>query len=361
MTEKLYYLDSHIFDFTATVTGSRDGWLTLDRTAFFPGGGGQSFDTGVIGGKRVAEVKESGEDVLHFTGCDIPVGTVVECALDREPRLRRMQCHTAEHIICGIAHEMFGYDNVGFHMTDCVTFDLSGELTRSELEEIETRANKVVRDNVKVTAYFPESTEGLIYRSKQDFADKLRIVEIEGVDRCACCVPHVKSTGEIGLIKIISADRHRGGMRINMTAGLDALDYVRLMQKNITEISMSLSAPREDTSAAVERLKEERDGLKLKISGLESKLVSALSGEGNCVFADLSDSAQRELCNMLMEKYEIAAVFSNGRYIIGSKSVDLKAKAAEINAAIGGRGGGKKEMIQGSYTADEKTVKEYFS
>ena len=360
LTERLYYRDSHIFEFDAEAENAYGNALILDKTAFFPGGGGQNCDQGYINNIRVVKVFEKDGIIYHELERFCPAGTV-HCTVDKETRFRRMQNHSGEHIVSGLVNAQYGLDNVGFHMSDVITIDFNGELSLKELLEIEKTANEAVRANLNVTASFPENFWELEYRSKLELTENVRIVEIDGIDRCACCAPHVSRTGEIGIIKILSCERHRGGTRLTMLCGLDALDYINKLQENITEISSSLSVPREKTAEAVERLKEERDGLKYSLTGMEKRLVFGLADRGNCVFENLSEAAQRELCNILMEKHGIAGVFSGGKYIIGSKTADLRLMAKEINQALKGRGGGKPGMIQGSYSATEEEIKEYFA
>lgn len=358
-TEKLYYEDSHLFEFTAELLRMEGNAAVLSRTAFFPGGGGQKCDCGEINGIRVTETYEKDGEIFHVLEKPCAPGEV-RCAVDRETRLRRMQNHSAEHIVSGITHNRFGCDNVGFHMAEVLTCDFNTELSGEQIREIETAANEAVRANLKVRTWFPENAAEIEYRAKLDITENLRLVEIEGIDICACCVPHVDRTGEIGLIKILSYERHRGGTRITMTAGLDALDYVRMLHDSLGAIGASLSVPKENAAAAVEKLLAERDRLKYELGGLQMKMAASLADGGNCVFAELGTDAQRELCNMLMEKHEIAGVFCGGKYIIGSKTLDLRQMSGEINSAIGGRGGGKSNMIQGSYTASESDIQEYF-
>ena len=210
MTEKLYYLDSHLFTFDATVLACREekqGYsVVLDRTAFFPEGGGQLADTGTLGPARVLDVHERDGEIRHYTDAPLTVGERVTGQLDAEQRLRRMQDHSGEHILSGLVHNAYGYDNVGFHMgAECMIIDFSGELSWEQLMELETRANEVVRQNLPLHIWFPVEDElkTLDYRSKLELTENVRIVEIPGVDRCACCAPHVARTGEVGVIKIL--------------------------------------------------------------------------------------------------------------------------------------------------------------
>ena len=376
-TEKLYYIDSHLFDFEATVLDCREtetGWaVLLDKTAFFPEGGGQPADTGFIDSIPVTDVQEQGGEILHFCGQALPVGDHLPCRVEREQRLVRMQNHSGEHIVSGLAHRLYGCENVGFHMgEDCMTIDFDRELSWQQLMEVETLANRAVRDNLPVLCSFPEgeALRTLEYRSKLDLTENVRIVEIPGIDRCACCAPHVARTGEIGLIKILDAERHRGGVRLSLCCGMLALQDSRVKQENIAAISQALSAKRHETAGAVARLLAEQQKAKERIAALSMELArlkaeSCPATGGNlCVFDNVLDEvALRELVNLLMEKCGgIAAAFSGSdetgyRYIMGSRRVDLRRCAKEINRLIDGRGGGKPQMIQGSAAASAEQIR----
>lgn len=374
MTEKLYYADSHLAAFEATVLAceqTKTGYaVTLDRTAFFPEGGGQSADTGRLGDTRVLDVQEKAGVILHLTDGPLPVGAEVKGELDFEQRRRRMQNHSGEHVVSGLVHREYGYDNVGFHMgADCMTIDFSGELDWRQLTEIETMANAVVRENLPVKAWLPapEELAGMEYRSKLELTENVRIVQIGDIDRCACCAPHVSFTGEIGLIKLLDCQRHRGGVRVTLVCGMDALDEARARQESVTEISRLLSAKRGEVSQAVQRVLQQEQSLKERCDALSLALVERLAAEAGAgdkllVFDELLDEiAQRELVNLLMEKAGVlAAVFcgddeSGWRYVIGSRTLDLRKAGRAVNAAIGGRGGGRPEMIMGraSFTRAE--------
>ena len=379
MTEKLYYIDSHLWQFEATVTGceeTKGGFaVTLDRTAFFPEGGGQLADTGCIGPARVLDVNEKEGRILHYTDRPLPVGERFACAVDAEQRYRRMQNHSGEHIVSGLVYREHGFDNVGFHMgPDCMTMDYSGELSWEQLMRIERLANEAVRADLPLKIWFPPEEElaSLFYRSKLELTENVRIVEIPGIDRCACCAPHVERTGEVGLIKILTAERHRGGVRITALCGMDAYELAARQQESVTAISGLLSVPREQIVSGVERLLELQTAQKERIAALSLELArlraeSARETEGNLVLFDsvLDEVAQRELVNLLMEKCAVAAVFSGSdgegwRYVIGSRSADLRKNSRAINAGIQGRGGGSPRMIQGRAAADSETIRAFF-
>lgn len=376
MTEKLYYTDSHIHEFSARVLScekAKKGFaVILDKTAFFPEGGGQPADTGFIGPAAVRDVQEQNGEIFHYTDQALTPGEEYACALDWEQRLCRMQNHSGEHIVSGITHKLYGFDNVGFHMgAECMTIDFSGELSWEQLTEIETLANQAVRDDLPVKTCFPgpEALSQMEYRSKLELTRDVRIVEIPGTDRCACCAPHVKRTGEIGLIKLLSADRHRGGVRIELVCGMDALRECRLMQENVTAVSGLLSAKRAKSAAAVERVLAEQARLKERVAELSMALARLKAErfgytEGNiCVFDKVLDEvALRELVNLLMEKCGgMAGAFSGSdetgyMYIIGSKNIDLRSHSREINAAINGKGGGTAEMIRGRASTSAENI-----
>ncbi len=379
MTERLYYRDSHCFDFTAQVLSCEPAGeryrIVLDRTAFFPEGGGQQADTGSLNGQRVLDVREGGEDVYHLLAAALEPGTEVKGSVDRALRLARMQNHSGEHILSGTAHRLWGCANVGFHMGEHdVTIDFDRELDAEQLRTLETLANEKVWENLPVRAWFPtpEALQATDYRSKKALEGDVRLVEIPGVDCCACCAPHVSFTGEVGVIKILEAERHRGGIRLTAACGVWALkDYCR-KQESTQAISVLLSAKRDEVSPAVEKLKAERDTLKEKNACLAQALIQYKAAaqpetDGNiCLFEELPDEiAARELVNLLTEKTPgLAAVFFPGeggalRYIIGSRTMDLRKASRDINAGIGGRGGGRPEMIQGSAAAAEETIRAF--
>ena len=373
-SRRLYYIDSHRDRCTSRVLACREekeGYqVLLEETVFFPEGGGQAGDQGSIGPARVLDTQEIDGQVWHLCDRALDEGESYDCRLDWQLRFSRMQAHTGEHIVSGLAHSLFGCENVGFHMGRGVTIDFDKELDWDQLMEIEQRANEAVWQDLPVTAWYPpeEELEALPYRSKLDLKENVRIVKIPGIDLCACCAPHMAHTGEVGLIKILTAQRHRGGVRLELAFGAAALEQVRLMQDNITAISQALSVQRQDTAAAVEKLLKEKQEEKLLRDELNMALARRIAQSFSCreenivVFEDALDPVSlREMVNLLMEKTAgIAAAFAKEgegyRYIMGSLHVDMRSKAREINSLIEGRGGGKPQMIQGSAQADRESI-----
>jgi alanyl-tRNA synthetase len=380
MTRRLYYEDSFISEFDAVVTSCEpvdNGYaVTLDQTAFFPEGGGQKADTGKIGDAHVSDAEEKDGEVYHYTDSPVTVGETCKCAIDWEQRFRRMQNHTGEHIVSGIVHKVFGYNNVGFHMgADDITIDFDGYITKEQLSEIELLANRAIYDNAAVTTVFPdpEELDSIDYRSKLELTENVRLVIIEGIDVCACCAPHLKTTGQVGVIRIFDSIRHKGGVRVHMLAGLDAFEDLLTKSKNVAAISNLLSSKQNETAAAVGRLKEENEANKSEIIRLKRELedteIRALRPtDGNiCVFTKFFDTEQlRSVVNAGMELCGgICAAFAGNdgegwRYIMGSRNVNMRAAAKEINTALSGRGGGRETMIQGSVTATEAEIRGYF-
>ncbi len=378
MTEKLYYKDAYIKEFFANIVSitpcNRGFDIVLDKTAFFPEEGGQSSDTGFIGECEVVCVYEKDGTVHHITK-SAPSCSEVFCKINFYERFEKMQCHTAEHILCGIIKKLFGLENVGFHLgTDEVLFDVDGVLDRAALDKVEALANEAVFANLDIKSYFPSSEElsGLEYRAKLDITENVRIVKIGDVDTCACCAPHVSKTGEVGLIKILDFMKHRGGTRIWIVAGRRALSDYRIKYENILKISALLSTPQHETAEALERYIKDAEGIKssLKFSRLllaEEKARSMPDKEKNavCVLNDFSFDELRAFANAYKSRVgEILVAISGNdgeyRYVLASERVDLSASIKEINTALSGRGGGKPGMVQGTFHAALSEIKKYF-
>lgn len=380
MTEKLYDADAYIKEFTATVIGTgtdaRGDYAILDRTAFFPEQGGQYADGGVIGVSRVIDVQIVGGEIRHFVNSPLTVGETYECKLDFDVRFRKMQNHSGEHIVSGIIHSLFGLDNVGFHLgTEDVTIDYNGFLIKDQIRHVEQLANEAVVKNVLITAEFPtaEKLERLEYRSKLELESDVRIVTVEEYDVCACCAPHVRRTGEIGIIKLLDSIHYKGGVRIHMLCGFDAIDDYNKKYDNVSEIGLLLSSKQHETAETVSRLWNDYTELKRDVLALKKELITLKVStipktDGNlCLFDEgLSNAELREAVNMLMDKCGgMCGVFSKNiaggySYVVGSRSVDLINIAREMSDLLGGRGGGKSGMIQGSVSANEEIIRQYF-
>ncbi len=378
MTEKLFYQDSHKCTFTATVQEvrrSENGYeIVLDRTAFFPEGGGQKADTGRIGSVSVLDVQEIDGTIIHYTDGALEKGAVVEGCIDWKERFSKMQQHTGEHIVSGLINRLYGYHNVGFHLgSDSVTLDFNGVVPKEKLHEIELLANEAVAKNLPVQVLYPtdEELQEITYRSKIEIEGQVRIVVIDGYDVCACCAPHVKHTGEIGLIKLVGIQNYKGGVRISMLCGFRALEDYHQKEKNNREIAVMLSAKEYETAAEVTRLKEELNSKKAKIAELEKRILQQkvemldVSAEIVSLFEETDPVMTRELVNLLLEKgAKMAVVFSGDdkegyRYVLGSREMDVRAAGRLLNEAFQGRGGGKPEMVQGTVKGKQEEIRAF--
>lgn len=379
-TERLYYSDSYIKEFDALVVSCEKlekGYkVVLDKTAFFPEGGGQKPDTGYIGEAKVTDVQEAEDVIYHYVDKELEASTEYKCKLDWEQRFLRMQSHSGEHIVSGVVHSLYGYDNVGFHMEeDYVTVDFSGELTREQLDEVEERTNRYIYDNIEIECFFPSEyeIENLDYRSKLDLKEGVRLVRIGEADLCACCAPHVKRTGEIGVVKILDFMRHRGGVRIVMKSGLKALFDYREKYTSVYDVSVMLSSKQHEIASYVDKKLKENENLQRSFTNF--KMQIAENDKGNLSY--IGDTAlfitsfydsdmMRELANYGMTQKELCVILSGNEesgfsYVAGSLNFDLMKFAKNFNTALNGRGGGRGTMIQGKVTATKEAVLSYFN
>ena len=396
ITELLYEHDGMLTEFDAKVVSSGkceegDGYYAvLDRTAFFPEGGGQDADTGELirsDGQRIAvtDVQTVNGQVRHYVDKDIAAGESVHGCINAPVRFLRMQNHGAEHLVCGLIHSTYGYDNVGFHMTeDGMVIDINGPLSKEDLSDIEKRANRAVYENVPITVSFPtpEEAEKIPYRSKLDIENNVRLVTIEGYDVCACCAPHADSTGRFGVIKILGSIPHRGGVRITLVAGENAYrDYCMLHDDNAVIMEL-LSAGRDKTVSytadLLERqslLKEENKALRQKLTAIETEEVLSRIRAGNMdqpyevIFSDTDDMVQlRNLvneCTKIFDGIVCAFMGKDGdyRYIFACREGNdkLKSLTQDFNQKHSGRGGGSNIMVSGSSAAVRSDIEDYFS
>ncbi|MEE0095081.1 MAG: alanine--tRNA ligase-related protein [Oscillospiraceae bacterium] len=369
-TEKLFYQDAYLKETTAKVLECRKGKhgyeIVLDRTCFYPEGGGQPGDRGTLNGIPVTDTHEKDGMVLHYTDSPLEPGTEVTAVIDWARRFDLTQQHSGEHMVSGVVHRIYGYDNVGFHMgADMVTIDFSGELTEQQLREVETEVNQRIwlDDTVKCWYPSPEELKEIPYRSKKELTGKVRIAEFPGADICACCGTHVAHTGEIGLVKIVSVEKFHSGVRVEMLSGGRALRYLTAVQDQNRQVSQLLSAKVMETAKAVKNLADEVERLRQQVYAMENAQFAAkaeqLRGQGNVLVKmdGLSADGVRRAAIAIQETCGgRAAVFSgdeeNGyKYAVGEPDGNLRDWVKELNGALQGRGGGKPGFVQGSVAA----------
>ena len=379
-TQKLYYLDAHQKTFTAAVLScvpGKHGYdVVLDRTCFYPEGGGQPGDTGSLSGVRVTDTHERGDEIVHFCDAPLAVGETVEGAIDYDRRFSFMQLHSGEHILSGIVHRRFGYENVGFHMgTDFVTIDFSGMLGPDNLAAVEAEANEWIWKNIPIRITWPSPDElaAIPYRSKKELTGQVRIVTIPDVDICACCGTHVSNTGEIGFVKIFSCVKFHDGVRLEILCGRRALQYMSALVEQNRRVSGLLSAKPLQTADAAARLLEAEAALKLRAAQLEEQVFAqkaqALAGAGNVLLFEppMTPDSVRRLTDLVMTACGgRAAVFAGSdaegyKYAVGEADGDLRQFVKELNAEMHGRGGGKPFFAQGSVAASRAGIEAFFA
>lgn len=369
---KLYYDSAYIKEFEAQVLSCQEGkkgWeITLSATAFYPEGGGQPADTGLLGNVRVTDVHEKDGQVVHYTDGPLPVGEMVRGLIDWDRRFQHMQEHSGEHLVSGLIHQRFGYDNVGFHMgTDEVTIDCNGVLEWEDLMAIEEKANGMIWENLEISAVYPEKDEldAMEYRSKKELTGAVRIVSIPGGDVCACCGTHVERTGEIGLVKFLSMIHYKGGVRISLLCGKRAVEDYERKRDQVQKISVLLSARPGEIARAVEKLKEEEAKLQEKLVAAYDKLIASevrdiKEGDGDIFILepDFEAIQLRHLVNRLLEEKKGRTVLALGGaaegsflYVLGSRDGDMRRLSRELNGLLNGRGGGSAQMAQGTFFA----------
>lgn len=377
--KKLYYEDSHLQTFTATVTGcaqAKKGWeITLDATAFYPEGGGQASDTGILGGAKVFSVREEGEEIFHLCDKPLDVGSTVEGQIDWNRRFDLMQQHAGEHIVSGIIHSRYGWHNVGFHIgADVVTIDFDGPVPAEDLQAIEDAANDAIWQDLPIKCWYPTQEElpAVPYRRKKDIPWPVRIVEFPGYDICACCGTHPKTTGAIGLVKLFSCVKFHEGVRIEMACGKRALSMLNAAYEQNKQVSQAFSAKIGETGSAAQRMNEALSQEKFRANALEKQLFSQIAkGYAGCDLAlhfedNLSPNSCRELCDAIADFAKTAVTLSGNdesgyTLCILSRTEDAKALGDAAAKALSGRGGGKKEAFQGRISATRGQIENFFA
>lgn len=363
MTIRLYDKDSALLNFTARVTHceERNGQylVTLDQTAFFPEGGGQGADHGVLGAARVVDVHDAGGEVVHTTDAPLEAGQQVEGRVDAGRRLSMMQQHSGEHIFSGLVCRLYGYDNVGFHIgSEAVTMDFNGPLTEADIFRVERLANEAVWADLPVEAFVPpkDELEAMSYRSKKAIDGDVRIVRIPDIDTCACCGTHVKRTGSVGQIKVIGWQKYKSGVRVSILCGMRALDEENAVQEQAKRIAAALSAKQSEIADAAERLLAERDALRAQNDALGMRVFELLAqretGDVRVVLCDaLAPSQVRKAAGRLAAgaRMGLALIPKDGGYTFAlcSEAEDVRPVTRALLEAFGGKGGGPRDMTQG--------------
>lgn len=377
-TKKLYYDDPFLREFSAQVLSCKEvkgGFsVVLDATAFYPEGGGQPADRGTLGMIRVLDVHEKDGVITHLCDGGFEPGETVKGAIDWARRFDHMQQHSGEHICSGLICERFGCDNVGFHMgADIVTIDFNAEIGWEELMEIEARANRYIYEDHAIDIQFHRGAEleAIDYRSKKPLEGDVRIVSFPGADCCACCGTHVSRSGQVGVVKFLSCQKFREGVRIELLCGERAYRYLAATWEQNLRVAQSLSAKPTESAAAVARMEAELGALKLRSARLEgqvfTQVAARLAGQGDVLLfeEDMSPDSVRKLCDAVMNTCGgRCAVFAGAdgawKYALGQKDGDLRDLVKRLNTALRGRGGGKPFFAQGSAACRKEEIEAFF-
>lgn len=378
-TERLYEKDVHLRTFEARVLSCQAGRhgfdVVLDRTAFYPEGGGQPGDQGTLDGVAVTDVHTVNGEIVHYLEKPLAVGATVTGVLNYERRFALMQQHSGEHIVSGLIFSHYGLHNVGFHMgRDAVTIDFDGFLTDEELQALELEANQAIWADLPVEVLWPNSEilAQLPYRSKKVIEGAVRLVRMGTVDLCACCGVHVARTGEIGIIKFLSSQRFHEGVRIEMLAGAPAYAHLAAVWQQNKTVSGQLSAKPLETAKVVSKLRGDLEEAKQRAAQLEEQLFAqraqALRGAGNVLLIEdkpLRPDSLRRLADAIQitcgGRCAVFAPTAEGyAYALGQPGGDLRALVKRMNQALSGRGGGKVEFAQGSVRASRDAIEAFF-
>ncbi len=373
-TRKLYYEDCHRRQFSARVLScektDRGFAVVLDQTAFYPEGGGQACDTGTLGSARVLDTRERGEEIVHLCDGPLAVGNAVEGTIDWERRFDQMQQHAGEHILSGLIYEAFGYQNVGFHVGEqCMEVDFDGPLTGEQIRALEIKANRAVWENLPIRCWYPSPRElpQVGYRTKRALPWPVRIVEIPGYDKCACCGVHVGQTGEIGLIKILSAAKFHQGTRLQMLCGGRALAYMTRLHDQARAVSAAFSAKILEIGDAAQRMNEALTQEKLRANLLQTRVLAQIAagyrGAGKAVHFEenLTPGALRELAEAMAREAGCLAAALTGaeggcQICLCGDPGQVKDLGSAMSKALNGRGGGKPGYFQGSLRAEKDQI-----
>ena len=378
-TRKLYYEDSHMTGFAATVLSCEKGdqgfEVVLDATAFYPEGGGEAPDLGILGGVHVLDVQERDGEIIHFCDAPLSVGETVCGEIDWQRRFDLMQQHTGEHIISGLLHAKFGYMNTGFHVgADVMEVDFDGPISPEDLAEIEQKANEAVWADIPLKCWIPtpEELKKVTYRTKRELPWPVRIVQVPSYDSCACCGVHVKHTGEVGMIKILSCVSLRGGIRLEMVCGQRAYRHMVTIFEENRRVSQAFSAPMNATGAAALKMNEALAAEKSRATGLQNRILDTVA-ESYVNFGDvlhfepeLDGNALRYLADKIASVCGgRVAVFSGGEgsfaYCLAQRDGDLRELNRRLTGQLHGRGGGKPHFQQGSVQATEEEIRSFFA
>jgi alanyl-tRNA synthetase len=372
-TERLYYTDAYLLEFTARVVERADDGrrIYLDRTAFYPTSGGQRHDTGTIGGSNVIDVVDEDGRIAHLL--DAPVSRDdLGGKIHWDRRFDHMQQHTGQHLLSAVFEDLSGAKTVSVHFGDVTsTLDLECDgLSAQALERVERRANEIVAENRPVSVGFEDAATAKGLRKAVDRAGSLRIITIADLDRSACGGTHVKTTGEIGSILLRGTERVRKALRVEFVCGLRGVARARADFLALSGIAATLStsldaaaglvaaqaAQAKETEQARRRL--ERELARYRAVEMHAAATPLDNGLRLIVAADGGESMDqlKTLAQALLERERVVFVGAtgDGSLLVAASEdsgTDAGSLLREALTAVGGKGGGSPRLAQGSASA----------
>lgn len=370
--EKLYYDSAYLAEWMTEIEKTKvaeDGiWVVLKETAFYPHGGGQPCDLGTIGGVAVIDVVAEDEQVYHKLE-SLPTEGTLSCQLDWGRRFDHMQQHSGQHLLSAVCLALYQASTLSFHLgNEYCTIDVAKpDLNAEQLDELEIEANRHIRANHRIKSYFVTEEEAgqLPLVKETNLKDRIRIVEIEGIEYNACGGTHVASTAEIGMIKLLKAERHKGGMRITFTCGQRAMEEFRYQHKLLGALTSKLKSSKESLLERIDQMETEHKKLQAEFAALqelhadmEADALIAEQGDqlSTCQFsgkslrelqllaAKLSDKCDARILLYTTKERKMVVAYS------GDSSFRCGAFIRENIAAFHGKGGGNDALAQAAFT-----------
>jgi alanyl-tRNA synthetase len=378
LTEKLYYRDAYITECEADILDiiEKEGkvLVVLNKTPFYPEGGGQPSDIGTIDGIKVNHVSEKGEIIYHHME-KAPENKKVKCCIDFERRFDHMQQHSGEHLLSGVIFKLYGGNNKGFHLgEEYVTVDIDIDpFSEDMVKKVEDEVNEYIYANRSFDTYIvnKDEVDKVPARKKINVDEDIRIVEAKDMDCCPCCGTHVKTTSEVGIVKILKAERYKGMTRIYIKCGKRAFKDFQIKHDIVTKLNKVLSV---DENGILERINKQFEEIE-ELKRESSKLKNTLAGiEAESIIK----SAKSKLISILIEdkKFEdiqlIGSILERKNYIVILTSLEDKKilflNNTDINISCGklfkehikefnGKGGGKDKRAQGTFDSKEELIK----
>lgn len=355
--------------------------LVFDQSCFYPEGGGQPGDRGqlLVDGKEAVAVLDcfyqDGQQV-HLCTSALPVGQAFTGVLDWERRFELMQQHSGEHIFSGLAHAAHGCENVGFHINEEeMTLDFDRVLDAPAIRALETKANAVIYQNLPIQIHYPKDREleSLAYRSKKELEGAVRLVVIDGVDRCACCGTQLAKTGEIGLLKITAWQHYKGGVRLHMRCGIRALRDYQALHEEAVALGQALSAPSRELLAPLTQLQAKAEDVAEALLQSQGALLLArfeAAGAPSHFFVQIAGLSKEALKLLGKEAGRLAKgwallltdggpeAFSH-RFVLHAEGQDLSAVFALLQERFGLQGGGRQGFYQGQMAGELEAIEAF--